>query len=455
MEINPIVQALSELLENKRQKEALAQRQTEAEAERQFKEDQLKQASEQFKANLAFDQARSNRELLKMRQEIADSARAQIAGGMRKVQGEFTLPERATQLFRSNLVPGPVPYDVEEDETEYPEMGFQPASTQMVESEFGPVAVKDVVSFPEFQEQKFKALKEQMGIDVLKASLVAKEQEKARRPNIEAQIEGRENVANINADQRESTAEANRISSENIAKWRNAAMIEAAKIRQQGSSATNQASSEDLADSSYLATTGKVDLVGSSNAVLKQRGLIRQMGRIPFGTKEKANLDLDRTARSILDDVNAISQKLSSTGRGVLLKGLESLIPGTDLYNSIKNLQGRAARTAEIYGERGRKSEGDIMRAIGVMLSAWITKKQAQTNLGKLQRDFDNNLLNVTLRGMPDEQRIENLLLSDFNPELISVQVGNQLLKKYKKIDATWHVYSTQDKGYVEIKDGK
>lgn len=452
---NPITQALIELLRMRQDEEALAQRKTESEEERKFRLDQLNEAVRQNEAENAISRSNAALNAAKIRQEIADEARKQIAGGLRKSQGYTTISDRIAPYFRSNLPPGHVPYDISDEDLATPQSRFQPFSEQIVETEIGPVLLNDVVSFPEFQEQKFKALRDEIGLDVLKSSLVTQAQEAARRPNIQAQIAGREGVAQISANQRENTAAANRISQENIALWRNAAMLEAARIRRTATTDADKASAEDLADSAYLATIGKVDLVGSSNAVLKQRGLIRSMGRIPFGAKDKANLDLDRTARSILEDVNGLSQKLSSTGGGVLTTGLKSLIPGTDLYNSIKNLQGRAARVAEIYGERGRKSEGDIMRALGTMMSAWITRKQAQTNLGKLQRDFDNNLLNVSLRGMPDEQRIENLLLSDFDPTLIMVQSGNQLLRKYKKVGDTWHVYSPQDKGYVEVTSGR
>lgn len=455
MEINPIIQALSDLLEDRRQKEALAQRKVEAESEHKHQSDVLKQAGDHFRSSLALQQAQAEQEVLKIRQEIEDRTRAQIAGGLRKVQGDYTLPQKTAQYFMSNLPPGPVPYDLTEEDIAQPRPQFKPSPTQYIESQFGTLPVKDVVTFPELQEEKFKNLRQQMGLDVLKSGLTAEAQEKARRPNIMAQIAGRETVAKDTSASRENIAAAKRISDENIARWRNAALIEAAKLRKAGISATNQASESDLTDSSYMATIGQADLTGNSNAVIKQRGLIRQQGRIPFGTKQRGNLDLDKSARSILDDANAISTQLSTSGGGTLVTGLKSLMPGTDIYNSLKNLQGRAARVAEIYGERGRKSEGDIMRALGVMLSAWITKKQAQGNLTKLQRDFDNNLLNISLRGMPDEQRVENLLLSDFNPESITLQTGNQIIKRYKQVGGIWHVYSPQDKGYVEVTGGK
>ena len=129
---------------------------------------------------------------------------------------------------------------------------------------------------------------------------------------------------------------------------------------------------------------------------------------------------------------------------------------GTHLKNKIDNLTGRAARIAEIYGERGRKSEGDILRGMATAVSPTTTKSQAIERFQKFTRDYSVKIIDSTLKGMPDSQRIGLLFGEEglnFDPQWIVVDTPKGIKQKYTQKAGVWGVYNPKTGKYDEVGD--
>lgn len=462
--MNPIVAVALQLLQQKQQEEELSQRKQEAVERLKLDEEQLKQVSERFKIENATRQKQFELDKFKVEDALRSKYREDIASGARKPQG---LPSSSAtyqpgnlpvQKDTSNLPPElvsrfpvlaqPVEYDLQQQDIQ--PGPISPYAVQQLQGPFGQLSVEDVVTYPEMREQKLNEAQQALSIKGLESLITTKAQEEAKRPNIEAQIAGRENVAQIAADQRAATAATNRESAERIAGSRNAVTLEAARIRSTGNKVSG--SDEMLSNIADSVILGETKLPAGNNGIAIHNS-IKSMGyvipdqalvkKVPYaGT-------MLNIAKRIEDD---IIPKLATNPTGAKWTGIITNIWPTDLAALIKTMGIDATTAAREAGEKGNFSNTDIGRAFDALTSPGITQEQAKKRLLDLRDKVYDKLIRENLGGLPEKQKLLLLQKYELDPTSIQIKVNGNRLKKYKRdTEGNFYVYSSKTNDYEEV----
>lgn len=435
-EMNPIVAVALQLLQQKQQEDELVQRKSEAEADTRFRIEQLKQASDQFRLQHDLALARAKMEESKIREEIG-SRRFKEFGeeGTRRVEGIETIPQSVPKYQQGVLPRGRelggiqeallqkfpalaqmVPYDINQQDTTQPGTSFQPFDTQISESEFGPIFTKGAIPRNELVQRNRAEAWDKAQFDALAKELETRVTEAAKRPNIEAQIAGREKVATINAEQREATAKANRESQERIAGSRNATTIAAARLRAKGAKIQSDEDLNPIVESVYL---GETKVPPGNNGIAVTRSVKELGGSVP----NKANVDKVPYTRSLLSVADRIEKEiiplLADTQVAAKGKGVLSKVWNTELANKFAQIELDATTQAREAGEKGNFSNTDIGRALHALGDPGIPKDQGMDRLNTLLNKIYSKLENEYLGGLKDPQKIAILKRFDFDPSSI------------------------------------
>jgi hypothetical protein len=181
----------------------------------------------------------------------------------------------------------------------------------------------------------------------------------------------------------------------------NAAKV-AAAIRASGQKVDEDALTRDA----EMAATGFLDSTGDSKIDVKTRSVMSASGLKPF-TPKKADAFKNLTQfKDILADMDEYIGKYGSGGWGTIANTLKAGVPliPTDIKADTDQLKGRAAKVATFMGEIGRKTEGDITRALQTMTAPGQTKEKMQAARTKLIRDFGTSMKSL-LGGLSKEQQ--------------------------------------------------
>jgi len=468
-EINPIIQTLLQLIQAKQEDERLKTQKEDAQAQRQFQMENLKAAIEQNKAEREHQKTLENLQITELREAIANKFREQVAGNLRKVQGIETIPQSIPTYQPSNIIKPQGPrsitlpngqviqvemprMDVPPEAMAQPPSEFKPFSTQIINGPLGPQPVEDVVNFPEFSQGQNELLKQRISLDVSKAGLISQVQEAAKRPNIEAQIIGRENVANIGAEQREATAAANRESAERIAGIRSAATLEAAKMRAKSAKVSDSSALEDMASSVAL---GELKLPAGNNGIAVNH-ILKAQGYKVFEPAKFAKIGGVQELISLADRVEKqIVPLLAKSGLGAMVKNAQVMagIP-TDLRNKINTIRLDALTAAKSKGLVGSLSDRDMQAALDKLADPNTTQKQGLDRVRILRNTIMQDLTNNIFNGIPDRQVIDILTQTNvgIDPSVISVKTPKGILPKYfLEDDGIWHVYNPVKNQYDEV----
>lgn len=430
-EMNPIVAIALQLLQQKQQEEELAQRATESENRLKLDQEQFQQSKAQMGLMEKYRQAQMALDQFKVEDDIKSRYRQEVAAGTRNPQGIRGTPKYQTGnlptsrdssgineeiLKRFPVLAQPADYDIQGEDIQAP---ISPATKQILEGPFGLIEVDDLVSYPESQQRKETEARRGIDIEALKTLIT----EQAKRPNIELQVKGREDVARIGAEQRKETAAANREVQERIAGSRNATTLEAARLRAKGAKINSDSDLQPVVDSVYL---GETKLPAGNNGVAITGSIKGLGGAVP----NKVNIDkvpYTTAMLSIGDRIkNDIIPKLAADEISAKVKGGIAKVWPTDLANEFAKIELDATTMAREAGEKGNFSNTDIGRALHALSDPGITQVQALNRLKTLQDKIYNKLNNEYLAGLGDKQRIA-ILEKRFNLDPSTIPAVNSV----------------------------
>lgn len=163
-----------------------------------------------------------------------------------------------------------------------------------------------------------------------------------------------------------------------------------------------------LKDDAELASTGFLDVTSAnSNNNKHVRNVVTASGRVPFSPKKAEALKNISQFTGVLSDMDKFIEDHGENGAiGTMVNMAKANVPlvPTDIKADTEQLKGRAAKVATFMGEIGRKTEGDINRALQVMTSSSQTKDKMQQARTRLVRDFADGVRTL-LAGVPKEQQ--------------------------------------------------
>lgn len=479
-EMNPIVQVMMQLIEQKQRDEQLKNQEDRDKAEAQFRMEQLGLAQQQHKAELTLRQAESAREVSKIREEIASRRRSEFGKeGTRRVAGFESIPQTVPTYQQSNL-PGTrsappineailqrypalsqfVPYDINQQDTAQPQPTFKPFDTQISESEFGPIFTEGVVPYDELRSRAQAELWDKAKFDALSKGLETRVTEAAKRPNIERQIEGRTEVANIAASQRETTANLDRTSRENIARWTNATRESVAR--------RNLTNSKNI-DSDAITTRAMSNALGETELPAGNQGTLVLDTQKKLGYKSVGKLKFDKikTTLSFLDTINRVQEEvvplLADTQPTAVLKGaVVKLGYPSELKNKVEPYKLELQQKARQGGVVGNMSDRDAQASMDKVMNPTTTKQQGLDRLRISREVISKDLTNNLLVGLPDKQVIELLTQPGLNFDISSIYAidskgkflkdSGQYVPKYvQREDGAWGVYNPTTNKYRRI----
>jgi hypothetical protein len=152
-------------------------------------------------------------------------------------------------------------------------------------------------------------------------------------------------------------------------------------------------------------------------------------------------------------------QNLPETTVGALGQKVLTKIPATDLANfqaKVKGVSGNISK--QMGGESGRLSEDDVKRALGLLVTPGMTKAQALDRLKFFAQNTYSKVMDQTLGGQSDAQKLHNLVTFGFDPEAFNstVQVGTKKYNRFAKSDTgEWGVFNKKTLHNDPIGGGK
>jgi hypothetical protein len=444
--MNPIIATLVKLIEAKQQDATLAQRKSESDAENSFRMEQVKHLQDALahekdvaKAHIEFQHATA-------RQAVAEQFRREAAAGTQEVDTMQGLPQQTG--FQDVMQPGEkVPYV-----SQQPTFGAPseiPFGTQIADSEFGPVTVKGVVPYEKMLSRHVTQAQLEAGIKALTAGMEAQ----AKLPS-QLALENRKGanareVANINQTGRETISDNQIASQERINGSRNATALAVAQIRAKGQSVKDTAALSPIVESVYLGET-KVPVGNNGIAVI--RGIKSLGGAVPDPTLLK-KVPYVNTMLDIANRVEAMIPKLATNQAGAKIKGAVTAVWPTDLANEYKTMGIDATMAAREAGEKGNFSNTDIGRAYAALIDPGITQEQAKLKLNVLRTKIYNKLMDESLAGLGDKQKLAILGKYNINPETIPIKTSQGTKPRYifGQKTQTWGVYDSKIGGYKGV----
>jgi hypothetical protein len=235
------------------------------------------------------------------------------------------------------------------------------------------------------------------------------------------------------ADKR--TREANE-SRERAAAIRGQYALGSAKIRASavGSKGTTN-DSEEVDANANAAALGRLDLNLTKNGT-KARVALRKAGFVELPKKKAEGLANFNSFQSILTDIDSFTDKYATNNPiGRLYNKVASKTTLTDIGSDYKAMLSRAGQIAEVIsGEPGRKTEGDIERAMGAIGDPSQNLKNLKNNREKIKRDVGVLIVAKALAGVPEKQKLHVAVNYEIPLEYLgSVNVKGKSYPKYKK----------------------
>lgn len=309
---------------------------------------------------------------------------------------------------------------------------FQPDEDQIIQTAFGPITIpSDQIVTPDIkEEQERQAFEKNIPLQVKLAGEVERAKTMGQMPQwiYQGRLKAEEAEAN-----RQNHLEGIKLTNEG----RNAAARISAAARITAGKMGSKVDPNVIADNTILAATGGMDVTGVAPNALTIRSNLKQVGMIPFGTKDaeklKAVHDVDNL---FFDTIQFIKKGMPQGQAGAVGAKIGAAIPATDLQNFRAMIKGRAGNISHVYGgEIGRLSDPDIERAMGLLVIPGITFKQALERLDSLKRETTNKVMLHILGGQPNHQKLLNLRKYEFDPAEFNnpVPMGDKLVRPFKK----------------------
>ena len=164
---------------------------------------------------------------------------------------------------------------------------------------------------------------------------------------------------------------------------------------------------EELANVSQLVALGKMNNPTGANGI-HVASILNKEGLVPLNTATSDKVKALGSLPTLFDDLTNFAEKNLSDSKGFGPWGttLSSKIPQTEIANDLASIKVNAGPIARIFeGQTGRLAMQQINLAMDAMTSGSITKGEALKRISELKKKADSKLYNEVLAGVPEKQQ--------------------------------------------------
>jgi len=225
---------------------------------------------------------------------------------------------------------------------------------------------------------------------------------------------------------------------------------------------------EAVTNNAIIHATGQGGAPLNNTTNKPEKLILNKLGLVEFAAKDATKLKEVHAMDPLYDEMRNFVKELPETQAGAMGQKLIGAIPTTMVANfnaKIRGVSGNVSKT--MGGESGKLAEGDVDRALGLLVKGGITKEQAIDRITFFEQNTKSKVSDQILGGQNDKQKLLNLLTYDFDPNKFNkpVMIGG---KGFKKKDGTlhtifekdpedgeWRAFDPKAKGYVRVDHGR